>query len=91
MKIYPRIDSSKIINRVDAHSLEEHATYQFSIYYLNKIQGFLPVEASILEVEAWGFGGSTAKEIQNSYKKREELFTEQRRKVKEYLILIIPN
>ncbi|XP_038898639.1 uncharacterized protein LOC120086186 [Benincasa hispida] len=44
-------------------------------------QGFLPVEASILEVEVWGFGGSRAKEIQNSYKKREELFTEQRRKV----------
>lgn len=44
-------------------------------------QGFLPVEASILEVEAWGFGGSAAKEIQNSYKRREELFTEQRRRV----------
>ncbi|KAL0553390.1 hypothetical protein IC582_007284 [Cucumis melo] len=44
-------------------------------------QGFLPVEASILDVEVWGLGGSTAKEIQNSYKKREELFTEQRRKV----------
>ncbi|XP_022133721.1 uncharacterized protein LOC111006234 [Momordica charantia] len=44
-------------------------------------QGFLPVEASILEVEVWGFGGSAAKKIQNSYKKREELFTEQRRKV----------
>ncbi|KAK6939365.1 TLDc domain, partial [Dillenia turbinata] len=44
-------------------------------------QGFLPLEASILEVEVWGLGGRRAKEVQNSYKKREELFTEQRRKV----------
>ncbi|KAJ8436731.1 hypothetical protein Cgig2_027402 [Carnegiea gigantea] len=44
-------------------------------------QDFLPVEASILEVEVWGLGGKTAKEVQISYKKREELFTEQRRKV----------
>nr|KJB14426.1 hypothetical protein B456_002G124600 [Gossypium raimondii] len=44
-------------------------------------QGFLPVEASISEVEVWGLGGKTAKEVQDSYKKREELFTEQRRKV----------
>ncbi|TYI42927.1 hypothetical protein ES332_A01G133000v1 [Gossypium tomentosum] len=44
-------------------------------------QGFLPVEASIAEVEVWGLGGKTAKEVQDSYKKREELFTEQRRKV----------
>ncbi|XP_010552829.1 PREDICTED: uncharacterized protein LOC104823101 [Tarenaya hassleriana] len=44
-------------------------------------QGFLPVEATITEVEAWGLGGKRAKEIQGSYKKREELFTEQRRKV----------
>ncbi|EOY14970.1 hypothetical protein QUC31_000308 [Theobroma cacao] len=44
-------------------------------------QGFLPVEASIAEVEVWGLGGRTAKEVQTSYKKREELFTEQRRKV----------
>lgn len=44
-------------------------------------QGFLPVEALISEVEVWGLGGRGAKELQNSYKKREELFTEQRRKV----------
>ncbi|KAJ0085068.1 hypothetical protein Patl1_09279 [Pistacia atlantica] len=44
-------------------------------------QGFLPVEAPISEVEVWGLGGSSAKQSQNSYKKREELFTEQRRKV----------
>ncbi|KAB1203686.1 hypothetical protein CJ030_MR8G025495 [Morella rubra] len=44
-------------------------------------QGFLPVEAFIAEVEVWGFGGRGAKEVQHSYKKREELFTAQRRKV----------
>ncbi|TKY73861.1 TLD domain-containing protein 1 [Spatholobus suberectus] len=44
-------------------------------------QGFLPVEGLISEVEVWGLGGKVAKEVQNSYKKREELFTEQRRKV----------
>lgn len=56
--------------------------FQLIIQMKSKIQGFLPVEASILEVEVWGLGGSAAKEIQNSYKKREELFTEQRRRVK---------
>jgi hypothetical protein len=35
----------------------------------------------VLEVEVWGLGGRHAKEVQTSYKKREELFTEQRRKV----------
>ncbi|XP_041024746.1 uncharacterized protein LOC121265253 [Juglans microcarpa x Juglans regia] len=44
-------------------------------------QGFLPVEALISEVEVWGFGGKGAKDVQHSYKKREELFTEQRRRV----------
>ncbi|KAK2660691.1 hypothetical protein Ddye_007224 [Dipteronia dyeriana] len=44
-------------------------------------QGFLTVEAPILEVEVWGLGGKTARKTQTSYKKREELFTEQRRKV----------
>ncbi|PSS31272.1 TLD domain-containing protein [Actinidia chinensis var. chinensis] len=44
-------------------------------------QGFLPVEALILDVEVWGLGGRTTKEMQTSYKKREELFTDQRRKV----------
>ncbi|KAK7316975.1 hypothetical protein RJT34_00827 [Clitoria ternatea] len=44
-------------------------------------QGFLPVEALISEVEVWGLGGKDAKNVQNSYKKREELFTEQRRKI----------
>ncbi|KAL9271597.1 hypothetical protein AKJ16_DCAP25566 [Drosera capensis] len=44
-------------------------------------QGFLPVEASVIDVEVWGLGGKKAKEMQMSYKKREHLFTEQRRKV----------
>jgi len=48
-------------------------------------QGFLPVEGIISEIEVWGFGGKEAREVQNSYKKREELFTEQRRKVS-YLV-----
>lgn len=49
------------------------------------IQGFLPLEGSVLDVEVWGLGGKTAQEIQNSYKKREELFNEQRRKVNPHL------
>ncbi|CAH9080903.1 unnamed protein product [Cuscuta epithymum] len=44
-------------------------------------QGFLPLEASIVDVEVWGLGGKKAKEIQSAYKKREEIFTQQRRKV----------
>ncbi|KAG8389896.1 hypothetical protein BUALT_Bualt01G0026600 [Buddleja alternifolia] len=44
-------------------------------------QGYLPTEASILEVEVWGLGGKTAREIQASFQKREQLFTDQRRKV----------
>ncbi|KZV20147.1 hypothetical protein F511_01004 [Dorcoceras hygrometricum] len=44
-------------------------------------QGFLPVEATVFEVEVWGLGGATARGIQDSYKKRENLFTQQRRKV----------
>lgn len=45
------------------------------------LQGYLPVEALILDVEVWGLAGKSAKDVQTSYKKREELFTEQRRKV----------
>ncbi|XP_021831018.1 uncharacterized protein LOC110771086 [Prunus avium] len=44
-------------------------------------QGFLPVEALISEVEVWGLGGRSAKDARDSYKKREQLFTDQRRKV----------
>lgn len=34
------------------------------------------------DVEAWALGGKAAKEVQEAYKKREELFTDQRRKVR---------
>ncbi|KAK4349018.1 hypothetical protein RND71_031773 [Anisodus tanguticus] len=44
-------------------------------------QGYLPVEASVIDVEILGLGGKRARDIQSSYKKREELFIEQRRKV----------
>eukprot|EP00262_Sarcandra_glabra_P010806 TRINITY_DN2625_c3_g1_i1.p1 TRINITY_DN2625_c3_g1~~TRINITY_DN2625_c3_g1_i1.p1 ORF type:complete len:563 (-),score=83.42 TRINITY_DN2625_c3_g1_i1:165-1778(-) len=44
-------------------------------------QGFLAIEAAILDIEVWGFGGKTAKEDQGAYKKREQLFSEQRRTV----------
>ncbi|XP_048332596.1 uncharacterized protein LOC107420375 [Ziziphus jujuba] len=54
-------------------------TYQHGSLFPD--QGFLPVEALILEVEVWGLGGSRAKEVQDMYKKREDLFTEQRRRV----------
>lgn len=45
------------------------------------MQGYLPVEALVLDMEAWGLGGNKAREIQQAYQKREELFTNQRRKV----------
>ncbi|KAF8405346.1 hypothetical protein HHK36_010250 [Tetracentron sinense] len=44
-------------------------------------QGFLPSEALVLEVEVWGLGGEKPKEEQSAYKNREQLFTQQRRKV----------
>lgn len=44
-------------------------------------QGFLPLEALILDVEIWGFGGEMAKKEQDAHQNREQLFTEQRRKV----------
>ncbi|KAL8098441.1 hypothetical protein AgCh_031265 [Apium graveolens] len=43
--------------------------------------GFLPLEASVIEVEVWGLGGTSAKEVQHAHKTREDLFTEQRRRV----------
>lgn len=62
---------------VHHHAVDK--TYQHG--YLFPDQGFLPVEALILEVEVWGLGGRGAKGVQDKYKKREELFTQQRRKV----------
>lgn len=63
-------------------TIRHHATdktYQTGSLFPD--QGFLPIEALISEIEVWGLGGKAAKEVQSSYKKREELFTEQRRKV----------
>lgn len=63
-------------------TLRHHAidkTYQHGSLFPN--QGFLPTEASIMEVEVWGLGGRSAKQTQALHKRREELFTEQRRKV----------
>ncbi|KAL2241974.1 uncharacterized protein LOC105159329 isoform X2 [Sesamum indicum] len=74
-RIYMDEDFGRVTIR--HHAVDK--TYQHGALFPN--QGFLPVEASVLEVEAWGLGGRTAREIQASYKKREELFTEQRRKV----------
>ncbi|KAL8211459.1 hypothetical protein R6Q57_005896 [Mikania cordata] len=54
-------------------------TYQPGILFPN--QGYLPTEAHVLEVEVWGLGGEKIKEAQNLFQKREQLFTEQRRKV----------
>lgn len=54
-------------------------TYQPGALFPN--QGYLPTEAQVLDVEAWGLGGEKIKKIQNSFQKREQLFTEQRRKV----------
>lgn len=44
-------------------------------------QASLTTEASIFDVEAWGLGGKTAEQGQATYKQREQLFSEQRRKV----------
>lgn len=35
----------------------------------------------MLDVEVWGLGGEATKRQQNVYKKREDIFSEQRRKV----------
>lgn len=45
------------------------------------MQGYLPVEASVLDVEVWGLGGEATRRQQDMYKKREDIFSEQRRKV----------
>lgn len=74
-RIFMDEDFSKVTVR--HHAVDK--TYQHGSLFPN--QGFLPVEASILEVEVWGLGGRRAREVQTSYKKREQLFTEQRRKV----------
>lgn len=74
-RVYMDGDFSRVTVR--HHAVDK--TYQQGSLFPN--QGFLPAEALILEVEVWGLGGRKAREIQFSYKKREDLFTAQRRKV----------
>ncbi|XP_024020557.1 uncharacterized protein LOC21388606 [Morus notabilis] len=74
-RVFVEEDFAKLTVR--HHAVDK--TYQSGFLFPD--QGFLPVEALILEVEVWGLGGRGAKELQDKFKKREELFTEQRRKV----------
>ncbi|KAL8128961.1 hypothetical protein V2J09_018116 [Rumex salicifolius] len=74
-RIFINEDFSKIIIR---HSAVDK-TYQSGSLTPN--QGFLPVEDAISDVYVWGLGGRRAKEVQLSYKNREDLFTQQRRKI----------
>ncbi|XP_078448351.1 TLD-domain containing nucleolar protein [Wolffia australiana] len=74
-RIFIEEDFSKAIIR--HHAMDK--TYKPGPLFPN--QGFLPVEAFILELEAWGLGGSAVMDQQKAYRKREELFSEQRRKV----------
>ncbi|KAL6982710.1 hypothetical protein U1Q18_016098 [Sarracenia purpurea var. burkii] len=54
-------------------------TYQPGSLFPN--QGFLPTECTVIDVQVWGLGGRSVKQTQSKYKEREQLFTEQRRKV----------
>ncbi|XP_057987587.1 uncharacterized protein LOC110666284 [Hevea brasiliensis] len=73
-RIYIHEDFARVTIR--HHAVDK--TYQPGSLFPS--QGFLAVEALISEVEVWGLGGRTAKEVQASFKKREELFIEHRRK-----------
>ncbi|BBM97548.1 protein MpOXR4 [Marchantia polymorpha subsp. ruderalis] len=44
-------------------------------------QGFSPVSAQMLEIEIWGLGGVKAEQDQAKFLNRENLFSEQRRKI----------
>ncbi|KAI3776431.1 hypothetical protein L1987_46213 [Smallanthus sonchifolius] len=74
-RVFMDEDFSKITVRHHAYD----KTYQPGALFPN--QGYLPTEAQVLEVEVWGLGGEKIKEAQNAFQKREQLFTEQRRKV----------
>ncbi|KAG6422674.1 hypothetical protein SASPL_113051 [Salvia splendens] len=65
--------------RVTARHHAVDKTYQHGNLFPN--QGFLPTEASVFQVEVWGLGGRSAREVQASHQKREEIFTDQRRKI----------
>ncbi|KAI5010573.1 uncharacterized protein LOC123428012 [Hordeum vulgare subsp. vulgare] len=68
-------DFSKVTIR--HHAVDK--TYQHGSLIPN--QGYLPVAASILDFEVWGLGGQTTKRQQDIYKKREDIFSGQRRKI----------
>ncbi|CAL5029479.1 unnamed protein product [Urochloa decumbens] len=74
-RIFLDEDFSKVVAR--HHAVDK--TYQHGSLIPN--QGYLPVEASVLEVEVWGLGGEATRRQQDVYKKRENIFSEQRRKV----------
>ncbi|KAI3745981.1 hypothetical protein L6452_08396 [Arctium lappa] len=74
-RVFMDEDFSKLTVR--HHAFDK--TYQPGALFPN--QGYLATEAQVYEVEAWGLGGGKARKVQNSLKKREELFTEQRRKI----------
>ncbi|CAM0902246.1 unnamed protein product [Alopecurus aequalis] len=74
-RIFIDEDFSKVTVR--HHAVDK--TYQHGSLIPN--QGYLPVVASILGVEVWGLGGQTAKHQQDVYKKREDIFSGQRRKI----------
>ncbi|GAA0179231.1 hypothetical protein LIER_29947 [Lithospermum erythrorhizon] len=74
-RIYLDEDFAKVTLR--HHAVDN--TYQHGPLFPD--QGYLPTEASVVEVEVWGLGGTRAHKFQSAYKKREDLFTEQRRKI----------
>ncbi|XP_062227025.1 uncharacterized protein LOC133925183 isoform X2 [Phragmites australis] len=74
-RIFLDEDFSKVVVR--HHAVDK--TYQHGSLIPN--QGYLPVEASVLDVEVWGLGGETTRRLQDVSKKRENIFSEQRRKV----------
>ncbi|XP_066346206.1 uncharacterized protein [Miscanthus floridulus] len=74
-RIFLDEDFSRVLVR--HHAVDK--TYQHGSLIPN--QGYLPVEASVLDVEVWGLSGEATKRQQNVYKKREDIFSEQRRKV----------
>ncbi|KAM0893183.1 hypothetical protein ACQ4PT_025273 [Festuca glaucescens] len=74
-RIFIDEDFSKVTVR--HHAVDK--TYQHGSLIPN--QGYLPVVASILDVEVWGLGGQTTKHQQDVYKKREDIFSGQRRKI----------
>ncbi|VVB09255.1 unnamed protein product [Arabis nemorensis] len=74
-RIFIDEDFAKITIR--HHAVDK--TYQPGSLFPN--QGYLPVDALVSDVEAWALGGKAAREVQEAYKKREELFTDQRRKI----------